>query len=327
MINFLVEETFSWKNDMAGKDYYKALGVGKGADQEEIQKAYRRLAQMYHPDVNKGSGAEERFKEIAAAYEILGDPEKRRKYDDASASRHRPQGRPKHSADVEDIRSPRGTESDYFSVRFRDPFGGRGWGGRAPEDPTSGLRRSSRGEDRHATVDIPLRDAVKGGRLKVDLERMEYGMEGRSQRVRDTFLIDLRPGTAAGSVIEIPGQGRPGSAGGAPGNLYLKVHIIPDARFRIAGHDLEASAEITPWEAALGADITVPTLDGVATLTVPAGTQSGQTLRLAGEGLPFGDRRGDLMVQVRVVVPEKLTAEERELFEKLAEKSRFNPRQ
>ena len=309
------------------QDYYKTLGVEKNAAQDEIQRAYRKLARKYHPDINKSSDAEDNFKKINEAYEVLGDPEKRKKYDQVGSNWN----------DSFQSYSTPGAGNVHFSFSTGDPgqfsdffhnlFGG-GWDlGDAAEMRSGGVRRR-RGRDHESHVEIHLSEAYHGARKSIELERVESGADGRPQKTKKSYEINIPPGVTEGSLVRLSGQGGSGSGGGEAGDLYLRIHILPDPRFTINGHDLATSIDITPWEAALGAKVTVATIDGHISLTIPAGTQSGSILRVRGKGMPVSSGHyGYLLVTVRIVVPVHLSAKERQLFEELARESRFNARQ
>lgn len=308
------------------QDYYATLGVGKTATQEEIQRAYRKLARKYHPDINKESTAEEKFKQINEAYEVLGDPEKRAKYDqfgsgwDGQFANQGYQG-------GDNVRFHySNADPGQFSDFFQNLFGG-GWSfGEGTEFRGGGTRRR-RGRDHETTINITLADAYQGARKSIELEKVEADSSGRPTRTRRSYDVTIPPGVTDGSLIRLAGQGGSGSGGGDSGDLFLRVSILPDSRFTLNSHDLATTVDITPWEAALGAKVLVPTIDGKINLTVPAGTQSGQTLRVRGKGMPVtSGRNGDLLVNVRIVVPKHLSARERHLFEELAKESRFDPR-
>ncbi len=310
------------------RDYYEVLGVPRGASDEEIRSAYRKLAREYHPDVNKDPGAEDRFKEVSEAYEVLRDPERRERYDRLGANW-------KAGEDVSGASGfGRGTgfgagtgfggasgfgggdgrgfgDSGGFSDFFESFFGGR------PGGSARGFEGfSMRGGDQEATLEVTLEEAARGGKRKISLA------DGRE------FEVRIPPGVRDGQKIRLAGQGGEGASGGPAGDLYLRVRIKSHPRFRREGDDLVVELPVAPWEAALGATVPVPTLDGSAKVKVPAGSSSGRRLRLRGEGMPGpGGRKGDLFASVRIVVPKKLKKRERELFEELAAASRFDPRQ
>ncbi|UFS72521.1 J domain-containing protein [Geomonas sp. RF6] len=313
------------------QDYYKTLGVGKTASQDEIQKAYRKLARKYHPDINKAADAEENFKGINEAYEVLGDPQKRQMYDQYgsawSAAGQGGQGFRPPPGGHDTHYSFRSGDPESFSQFFQDLFGG-GWEGHASDEMWGGGVRRHRGRDHEATLDISLHDAFHGGKKTVQLERLEYEADGRAHRVKKSYEVNVPRGVTEGSLIRLAGQGGLGSGGGADGDLFLKVHILPDPRFQLQEHDLVTTLKVSPWEAALGAKVPVPTVDGLVNLSIPPGTQSGQTLRLRGKGMPITPNSfGDLLAEVHIMVPSTLSSRERELLEELARESRFNPRQ
>jgi curved DNA-binding protein len=295
------------------RDYFEVLGVPRGAGDEEIRSAYRKLAREYHPDVNKDPGAEDRFKEVSEAYEVLRDPEKREKYERLGANWKA----------GEDVSGASGFGDGFgggdgqgfgdgagFSDFFESFFGGRQGASRGFEG------FSMRGGDQEATLEVTLEEAARGGKRKFSLA------DGRD------FEVRIPPGVSDGQKIRLAGLGGEGSSGGPAGDLYLRVRIKLHPRFRREGDDLVVEVPVAPWEAALGATVPVPTLDGSAKVKVPPGSSSSRRLRLRGEGMPGpGGRKGDLYASVRIVVPKALEKRERELFEELATVSRFDPRQ
>jgi curved DNA-binding protein len=301
---------------VASEDYYEALGVPRDASAEDIRRAYRALARQYHPDVNKEPGAEDRFKEISEAYEVLRDPEKRARYDRFGA---RGGSGPGGAGDggfggfngSEDLGGVSfdvgdGDFSDLFDQLFSRRGARRG-------SPFEGF--SMRGSDLEAVLDLALTEAAAGGRRWLSID-------GRSVEV------DVPRGVRDGQLIRIPGQGTPGAGGGPPGDLILRIRLRPHPNFRVEGGDLYTDLRVAPWEAALGAEIPVPTLDGTARVKVPAGSSCGRRLRLRGQGLPGNAQAppGDLYAVVTIQVPKRLTKRERELFQHLANDSKFNPR-
>jgi len=309
------------------KDYYEILGVGKDASQDQIRRAYRKLARKHHPDISKSPDAEEKFKELNEAYEVLGDPEKRTRYDQLGATWQAGYGTGP-PPDWEGAQFSYSTDdAGQFSDFFRTLFGG-GRGAWQEAELRGGATRRRRGRDHESEIGISLEDAYHGGSKTVDLERVEIGGDGRPVRVRKSYEVKIPAGITEGSLIRLSGQGGEGSGGGAPGDLYLRVRIRPDSRFALHDHDLAYTVDISPWEAALGTKITIPTIDGKVSMTLPQGTQTGQTFRLRGKGMPLGSgsSHGDMLVTTRVVVPTKLTEEEKRLFGELARESRFQPR-
>lgn len=309
------------------QDYYSVLGVSKKATQEEIQRAYRKLARKYHPDINKAGDAEEKFKQINEAYVVLGDPEKRAKYDQlGSGWDGQFANQPYQGGDNVRFHFTN-ADAGQFSEFFQNLFGGGGWGLSGEHELRGGGVRRRRGRDHEAAINITLADAYHGAKKSVELERLEEGSDGRPARTRRTYDVTIPRGVTDGSLIRLSGQGGSGSGGGEAGDLFLRVNIIPDSRFNLDGHNLTTLIEISPWEAALGAKVHITTIDGRINLTIPPGTQSGQSLRVRGKGMPIAPGRfGDLLVHVRIVVPKHLSARERQLFEALSKESRFDPR-
>jgi curved DNA-binding protein len=309
------------------QDYYETLGVGRSASQEEIQKAYRKLARKYHPDVSKEPGSEDKFKQVTEAYEVLKDPEKRKRYDALGANWKAGQ----------EFQPPPGWEnvrfstggmggadfSDFFSQIFGGSFGGQGMGGfrSAGAGRAQTLRR--RGEDYEVGIEATLHEVHTGASKRIDFDVRD---DGKVERKSLTVTIPM--GVKSGSKIRLAGQGGPGIGGGPNGDLFLRVRIRPDSRFEVEGHNLRAILRLSPWEAALGTEVNVPTLEGPVKMKVPAGIQSGQTLRLKSKGLNKRQgEAGDLLVAVQIGVPKELTEEERKLFEELAKVSKFEPRE
>jgi curved DNA-binding protein len=308
------------------QDYYATLGVGKTATQEEIQRAYRKLARKYHPDINKASDAEEKFKQLNEAYEVLGDPEKRTRYDQfGSGWDGQFANQEQQSGDTVRFHFS-SADPGQFSDFFQNLFGG-GWSFGNETGLKGGGTTRRRGRAHEAGISITLAEAYHGARKTIELERVEADSSGRPVRNRRNYDVTIPLGVTDGSLIRLAGQGGSGSGGAESGDLFLRISILPDTRFSLNGHDLTTTIDITPWEAALGAKVQVPTVDGRINLTIPSGTQSGQTLRVRGKGMPVAaGRYGDLLVNVRIVVPKHLTARERHLFEELAKESLFDPR-
>lgn len=303
------------------KDYYAVLGLSKEAGPDDIKKAFRKLARQYHPDVAKNAKeAEEKFKQINEAHEVLSDPEKRRKYDELG-SRWQEEG-----AFSPPPRSRQGQEFHFggstgFSDFFEQFFGGGRAGGFGP----AGGEQGWPGGDIEGDILVTLEEAMHGTVRPLSLQwtNPESGeTETRSFRVR------IPPGATDGRRIRVPGQGTPGSAGAPAGDLYLRVRHASHPDFRAQDADLYHELPVAPWEAVLGAEIRVPTLDGMIKLRLPPGTAAGQQLRIPQRGLPKGrgGRRGDFYVVVEIHLPEKLSAEERAQWEKLRSVSSFNPR-
>ena len=327
---------------MEYKDYYASLGVSKDASQDDIQKAYRKLARKFHPDVNKDPGSENRFKEIGEAYEVLKDPEKRKKYDQfGSAWKVRQQtGAPPPG--WEDIRWDFGEGGDFdlggsgFSSFFENLFGGAaaGPGGRGrpggarvrwstggrPGAGAGGGAWSQPGTDTEARLPVTLEEAVRGGSREITLSDAQTGE-------RNTLAVKIPAGVRPGQRIRLAGKGQPGFGGGAPGDLFLRVELEPHPRFRVEDGDLFVTLPVTPWEAALGGEAEVETLEGPVRVRIPPGSSSGRRIRLRGKGLPKpGGEPGDLYAEIRIVLPETLSERERELYRELAQASSVPPR-
>ncbi len=315
------------------KDYYESLGVSRKATQEEIQRAYRKLARQYHPDVNKDKDAQQKFAEIGEAYEVLKDPEKRKKYDQLGANWKAGQ----------DFRPPPGFEGFHFDFGGNaGPAGGRGFSSRGGAFSPGGFseffeaifgqqargfgdnfsgagngdpfaRASAGGRTQQAPlqeveIDVTVEDLYFGGTRHLTLQ----DESGRQKRLD----VKIPAGAKHGSKIRLTGEG-----------LLLKLRIQPHGRFRVTGYDLTTTLKLAPWEAALGAEIDVPLMQGSVTLKVPAGSSSGQRLRVREQGLKQKDgKRGDLFVELSIASPKTLSDEERELFEKLRDTSDFKPR-
>jgi curved DNA-binding protein len=309
------------------KDYYKILGVAREANQDEIKRVYRRLARKYHPDVSKEKNAEDRFKEVQEAYEVLKDPEKRAAYDQLgsnwrSGQEFRPP--PDWGKDFEFTTSfggpgEDGGFSDFFSSLFgaRSPFGQQGGPGRR------GFARS--GEDHVAKIEIDLADAFRGGTQTIELKSPQLSDDGRVAVQPRTLRVTIPAGVIEGQRIRLAGQGSAGIGGGAAGDLYLEIGLRPHRLFEVEGRDVTLSLPIAPWEAALGATIQTPTLAGPVDLRIPPGAKSGQRLRLKGRGLP-GATPGDQYVVLKIVLPPIDTPEARAFFEKMKNELPFDPR-
>jgi curved DNA-binding protein len=296
---------------MKYKDYYKILGVQRGASEDEIKKTYRRLARKYHPDVSKEANAKEKFQELSEAYETLRDKEKRAAYDSLGSFRPGQDFRP--PPDWFD-RFGAGRSEDLHGVDLSELFESMGIFGRAQRRSGFGRKAAFPGEDYEVPVRLTLEEAARGTERTVQLD-------GRS------FTARIPRGATDGQRLRLRGKGGPGMNGGPPGDLYLDIALQPHPLYRVSGHDLEIEVPLAPWEAALGAQVEIPTLEGRVTMKVPPGSRAGQKLRLAGKGLPRpGGGAGDLYAVLSIAVPGTLTEREKELYEELREASRFNPR-
>ncbi|MFD4550521.1 DnaJ C-terminal domain-containing protein [Streptomyces sp. NPDC058466] len=316
------------------RDYYDVLGVARDASSEEIQQAFRKLARKHHPDVNKDPAAEERFKEINDAYSVLSDPRTRQRYDRFGENfRQIPEdydervaagagarggwggGGGRGGGSRVRFRTDEGVDFDGSGIDFEDLFGGifgrGGGGGGGGWGPVPGA-------DQEAEIELGVAEAYRGGKRSITLG----GPNGQR-----TYDVTIPRGVVDGQRIRLAGEGGRGSGDAPAGDLYLRVRIKPDGRFRLEGRDIHVVLPVTPWEAALGATVPVPTPGGTAKVTVPAGSSSGRRLRLRGEGMPNPrGQDGDLYAEVRIMVPPEPTARERELFEELAAVSAFDPR-
>ena len=318
---------------MANQDFYQVLGVPRNADQDEIQRAYRKLARTYHPDVNSDPAAEDRFKEISEAYDVLSDPQTRRRYDAFGPDfRQVPE-----DVDPDEWRRSRaGAGAGQTRGGFRSGgFGSEGLGGGGSsfsggdidfDDLLGGIfgGRAGRrwgpipGADQEAELELTVEEAYRGTRRTVTLT---------GDGTRRSFEVTVPAGVTDGQRIRLAGQGGHGSDGAHNGDLYLVVRIAPHPRYRLDGRDLYVELRLAPWEATLGTSVPVDTPGGEVKVKVPAGTSSGRQIRLRGRGLPNPKgKAGDLFAEARIMVPPRLSRAERRLFEQLAAESDFDPR-
>ncbi|EPX80122.1 DnaJ C-terminal domain-containing protein [Litoreibacter arenae] len=308
------------------KDYYKALGVERTATQDEIKRAYRKLARKYHPDVNTEDGADAKFKEAGEAFAVLGDAEKRAAYDQLGAE---PQGggqgfRPPPDWDQRYHFSERphgagGPDDAAFSDFFENLFRS---GSRA-EGFTS--RRQAAGQDQHARVVLDLEDAYHGTTRVLTMQSPEMDDAGRLVMKNRSVSVKIPKGVREGQHIRLKGKGSPGFGGGPAGDLFLEVSFAPHPTYRIDGRDIYVDLPVAPWEAALGGKISMPTPAGEVGVTVPKNARAGQKLRLKGRGLP-GKRAGDLYAVLKIVNPPKINDKARALYEQMAQEMKFDPR-
>ncbi|AMD92949.1 DnaJ C-terminal domain-containing protein [Desulfomicrobium orale] len=310
---------------MEYKDYYKLLGVGKDAGQDEIGKAFKKLARKYHPDLNPNNPeAESRFKEINEAYEVLKDPEKRKLYDSLGPN----------WKDGQNFQPPPGFEnirfssggfggegfSDFFETIFGGGFGGARFGGEGFS------RMRSRGRDAEVRLPLTLEEAYRGGRKTVTLQEQVRGADGMPRMQQKTLEVNIPAGVKNGGKIRLSGQGSPGTGGGQPGDLLLQVEIAEHLLFRLEGVNVLYDLRLAPWEAVLGTSARIPTLDSPVDMTIPPGVSSGQKLRLAGKGLGKGTSQGDQFVRIIIRSPRELSDRERELWTELSRISSFQAR-
>ena len=324
------------------RDYYEVLGVSRTATQEDIQRAYRKLARKYHPDVNKAADAEEKFKQLNEAHEVLKNPDNRSKYDQLG----------EHWQSGQDFRPPPGWESQFgggaggqgahgysefqwggggegFSDFFETLFGGgrqsRQAGGAAG---ARGARmRRQAGEDQEASVTISLEDAYRGATKSITLTTRVMSPQGMTSVQEKNYDVKIPAGILSGQKVRLSGQGGEGLGGGPRGDLYLKLEIEPHSRYILDGRDISMVLPVSPWEAVLGAEVRVESIAGTVTLKIPPGTQGGKKLRMRGKGMPnLKGVAGDFYVVVQIATPSNPSPREVELFEELKKVSTFNPR-
>ncbi|ABM02878.1 heat shock protein DnaJ domain protein [Psychromonas ingrahamii 37] len=310
---------------MEYKDYYKIMGLQRNASKDEIKRAYRKLARKYHPDISKEPEAEANFKELSEAYEVLRDPKKRATYDrldpnlkswqqfDRQADRDSSFDFNKGGFD--DLHG--GTFSDFFEAFFghKDQY----------TDFNPSAQFNARGSDHHASVRIDLEDAFYGATRSIDLQKQEADSLGVIQAVNRTLNIKIPKGIKDGQQIRLSGQGSNGMGQGAKGDLYLEVHFNPHPLYRLEQQDLHMQLPVTPWEAALGATVKLPTPAGVVDLKISPGSNSGSKLRLKGRGIP-SNPAGDIYVILSVVTPPGTSEAARKLYKEMAKTMAFNPR-
>ena len=312
---------------MEYKDYYKIMGVKRDATQDEIKRAYRKLARKYHPDVSKEAEAEAKFKELGEAYEVLKDPDKRAAYDQLGS-------RWKAGAD---FRPPPGWDAGFefrgggdakpdiggFSDFFESLFGGaRGPAGHGP-GPARDFQ--IRGEDHHARIIVDLEDSYRGASRSITLQVPQVDGQGRVKTRTRTLSVRIPKGVRQGQQIRLTGQGGAGFGGGEAGDLYLEVEFNPQGRYRVEGADVYLDLPVAPWEAALGATVKVPTPDGPVDMKVPPNSQAGKKLRLKGRGIP-ARQAGDLYVVLQIALPPADSDRHRRAYEKMKDDFAFNPR-
>jgi curved DNA-binding protein len=306
------------------KDYYKTLGVEPKASAEEIKRAYRKLARKHHPDVATGPEAEARFKDISEAYEVLKDPEKRQAYDQLGSEDSQGQSgfRPPPGWDsgfefyqTESGPGSRTHEpySDFFESLFRRQAGAdRG-------------ARMERGQDQHAQIALDIEDVYRGATRSLTLRMPTVGPDGSVTIKNRTIAVRIPKGITEGQHIRLKGQGMPGYGAAPAGDLFLEVSFAPHPVYRVDGRDLHLDLPITPWEAALGGKVVMPTPDGKVDISIPKNARSGQKLRLRGKGLP-GRPDGDMYATLKIVNPKVTTDEARAFFERMAREMPFDPR-
>jgi len=312
---------------MEFRDYYQTLGVKRGASADDIKKVYRRLARKYHPDVSKEPNAEAKFKEVQEAYEVLRDPETRAAYDQLgpemkSGQEFRPP--PDWASGFEFRGRPQGGRGgpevdEQFSDFFSSLFGGSGGFSQAGEGRARG------GRDHHARVDIDLEEAFRGGARTLELRRPQHNPDGGTDLSTHAVKVTIPAGLTDGQQLRLAGQGEPGHGKGRAGDLYLEVHIRPHDLYHLEGRDVTVTLPLAPWEAALGATVTVPTLGGPVQMRIPEKSRAGQKLRLRGRGLP-GDPPGDEYLQLSIALPPADSPKARAFYEQMSRELPFDPR-
>jgi curved DNA-binding protein len=307
------------------KDYYIIMGLERDASQDQVKRAYRKLARKYHPDVSKESDAEARFKELGEAYAVLKDPEKRAAYDQLGASWKAGQDfqpPPDWDAGFEFSGGDRGGDysahSDFFETLF-----GRGFGSAQADRGPAGFR--ARGEDHHAKVLIELEDAYRGATRDITLRTPQLDSSGHVTTKQRTLSVKIPKGVQQGQRIRLSGQGAPGLGNGSPGDLYLEIEFRPHKTYRVEGRDIYFDLPVTPWEAALGATVKAPTPEGTVDLKIPKGTNSGRKLRMNKRGIP-GVPPGDLYAEVTITLPPADSDTATNLYRKMANELAYDPR-
>lgn len=307
---------------MEFKDYYDIMGVPREATQDEIKRAYRKLARKFHPDVSAETDADLRFKELGEAYEVLKDPEKRAAYDQLGADWQQGQEfrpPPNWDAGFEYSGGFDNTGGAHFSDFFESIFGQRA------TSHGSGSTYQARGEDHHARILIDIEDAFEGAERAITLQAPVADEQGHVSTRARTLNVRIPAGVKAGQQIRLVGQGSPGFGGGASGDLYLEIEFRKHAYYSAEGADLYLDLPLSPWEAALGAKVRVPTPAGSVELNIPAGASVGKKMRLQGRGLP-GKPAGDLFAVVKIVIPPADSEDAKTLYRKMEQELAFNPR-
>lgn len=305
---------------MEYKDYYQILGIERGASEADIKKAYRKLAGQYHPD--KPTGDEAKFKDLSEAYEVLSDKEKRAMYDQFGSNYQNGQHfEPPPGFEGMFGGGQAGGFSDFFESLFRGQggFGGGGFGG-----GFGGQRYQQKGDDQVVKILVSLEDAVNGNERTLNLQVPQADARGQVVTRQKQIKVKIPAGIKQGQRIRLTGQGAAGFGGGSNGDLYLEIDLQSHPLYKVKDEDVLLDLPLTPWEAALGTKVTVPTLKGKVNLSIPAGTQSGSKLRIKGRGL--GKTPGDQYVVVQIHTPPAQTEEAQAFYQKMAEEMPFNPR-
>jgi len=314
------------------QDYYEILGIKPEADKKAIKTAYRRLARRFHPDVSTQHDAEEKFKEVSEAYEVLGNDEKRAEYDQLRKY-GTPDGAFKPPPGWHSQGQNRNFNQEDFSDFFESVFGSsfqqgnrqgnrRGYSGNGQRGDVISIR----GQDIEIDMPVFLEDIFSANSKTIQYQLPHFSEQGRVADIKKTLKVNIPKGTSDGERIRLRNQGAPGYGDGPPGDLYLRIKLIPHPLFDVKGHDLLITVPITPWEAAIGSKINVPTLKGRISLTIKPNSQTGQRLRIKGKGLPLKKGQGDLYSVLKVVMPPKTSHSAKQYWQKLAESENFDPR-
>lgn len=309
---------------MQYKDYYAVLGVARDASQDEIKKAYRRMAHKYHPDVSKEKDAEARFKEVGEAYEVLKDPEKRSAYDNLGANWHSGEEfttPPNWGSNFEFAGGYEEMDAGAFSEFFENLFGqhSKRW-------TESARQYQNRGRDHHAKILIDVEDAYKGAERMFTLQKPVVTPDGHVHTDTHTLRVKIPKGIKPGQKIRLGGQGEPGIGSAPAGDLFLEVEFNPHRLYQVAGKDVTLVLPVAPWEAVMGAKVTIPLPDGQVDMKIPSGSSGGKKLRIKGRGIP-GKTPGDLYVELKIALPPAENEEAKALYEQMQEKLKFDPRE
>ena len=308
---------------MEFKDYYKILGVDENADLKAVKTAYRKLARKYHPDVSEHADAEKKFKEVAEAYEVLSDEQKRNEYEQLRKYRTQNQG----FEPPPGWQSQANTHADQqhdFSDFFEHIFGTRH--SQNNRQQHSGFTER-RGRDIEVEMPLFLEDTLSDAARSIEYSLPHYSEQGQREDIHKTLKVKIPAGVSDGERIRLKGQGGQGIGNGPAGDLYLRIRLIPHPLYDLNGHDLSIVVPVAPWEAALGTSLTIPTLHGKIKLTVKANSQNGQRLRVKGKGLRTRTGYADLYAVLKIVIPETSSKKEESLWREMSEQSTFNPRQ
>lgn len=310
---------------MEFKDYYKILGVDTDADGKAIKTAYRKLARQYHPDVSSEHDAEAKFKEVTEAYEVLKSSEKRAEYDEMR--RYGQQGQFTPPPGWQSSTGFKDGGSNYYEGDFSEFFSSIFGGAESSGFTRQGRHSNQRGRDIEVDLPVFLEDTLRSDEKTIEYNLPHINARGQQENVRKTLKVKIPAGVSEGERIRLKGQGSPGTGEAASGDLYLRIKLVPHPLFDIEAHNLLITVPISPWEAALGTKITLPTLEGEIRMSIPENSQTGQRLRIKGRGMVHKQGRGDLYAVLKIVMPDKVDDAAKQHWKELAEKVDFNPRQ